>query len=779
MSGIFTRRARPGQTNLPTNQVRPVLNAFEIINPQALNWEAVRYHVEPTDGNLTYEEGGTAKQLIWNLKKTQPSDTPGRGFVLLECPQTVLVPRNWSISDQVFKGFTVKRGSDVSLRGDDPVQQKLVRELLAFALRQHLRTASTHHGLGQLWPYRRGLCEMPKPHADDPSLHFARRFEVNPMTVRGHRWVMQVHVNTVSVDGQPVERYARDANFVGLAERVVLKRINRQTRALEPTAVYALVELEGKAPVVMEVLQPEQFESWAALPDARQRDHAEQPLLCRPYKGEEVSVPPANVRLILDTQITQSAHRETILSVDTRTDWLKRVRTASDGFDAFGVNVKLAETLFEIPDDQTRVLPLPPLLVRGGDGTRTISGASGEEAIRQRARERTLALSRSGYLHSRPLIPVVAVPSTYSPRLSKQLARHLTQVAQDYHVGCEFSVVTYSSVADIQRVISEQGFNAAVVVLPEGRNQAQHEGDTHDQVKTILRVPSQCIQHDNTLRRLIDGSLDDLPRAVRGRYRILIEQLAVKAGFIPYVTASPTFFNVHIGIDVGGIRNNYATACIAHGLSAPDSQAVYLPLPIPVDSPQVEPIPDGALCESLDVELRRIMEVVPNPDFERVLFIRDGDMNGQGPVWQEIDGLKRLQARWVSEGLIASDAVWVVAEVSKRAEHWRQLRQERGTVLNPVVGTVTFPFDHPNQALISTTGAPYLPQGTADPLFVTVTPISGHVDFWEVMQDLVWGADLSFSKTDLGTSLPWVLHVADRSALALAEGQRLGTGLMI
>lgn len=777
MSGAFTRRGRAAPPADQADAARPILNAFEVINPQALCWDAARYHVQPQGSELTLDESGAAKQLIWDLKKAQPSDAPGRGFVLLESPDTVLVPRTWCWPDQAFQGFQVQRGADVTLRGDNPEQQRLVRELLAVALRGHLKTAGTH--LGQLWTHHRGLCEVPAAHPDDPEIQFARRFEVTPTTLRGHRWVMQVHVSTVTVDGLTIEQYGQQGEYWRLAERVVLKRVNRTTRALEPTAVNVLVQRDGHAPQVMELLQPEQFEARATLPLPQQRALSGQPLLCRPYRGDDIHVEPAAIRLILDTQITQSAHRETILSVEARTEWLRRVRTASDGFDAFGVSVKLAETLFVVPDAQVRAVPLPPLLVRDGNGTRVLPGASGEADIRQRARARTAALSAAGYLRSRPLIPVIAVPTTYSERHTKQLATHLTQLAHEQNLDFEFSTLMYESAEDIQQACEHHGYNAVIAVLPEGRNRPEHDGDTHNQIKRTLTVPSQCIQYDNTLRSRYDAALGDLPVPVRGRYRLLLEQLVVKAGYIPYTTASASAFNVHVGIDVGGIRNNYAMACVAYGLAAPAEQPIYLPLPIRVDSPQVEPIPDGALCESLDTNLRLIRERVPNPDFERVLFIRDGDLNGQGPVWQEIDGLKALHARWAAEGLISEQAVWAVAEVSKRAEHWRQLRQQGNAVLNPLVGTVTFPFDNPNQALISTTGAPYLPQGTADPLFVTVTALAGPVEAWTVMQDLVWGADLSFSKTNLGTSLPWVLHVADRAALAVSEGQQPRTGVLI
>ncbi|ULH14017.1 hypothetical protein MF271_00625 (plasmid) [Deinococcus sp. KNUC1210] len=758
-----------------------MLNAYEVVNAQAFQWEVVRYHVEPINGTLSEEERGVVKDLIWALKKAHRSSAPEAGFVLSESPSTVLVPRSWHLPDQDQQdGFSIRRGADLILSGQDPRQRRLVSELLGTALGRHLQTASAH--IGQLWRHGRGHCELPRPHPDDPNVLFARRFEVQPITVRDHRWVLQIHISTVSVDGATIAEYGQRGELAELAERVALKRVNRQTRSLEPVAVRALVQRGGKAPERMELLAPEQFADQAAQSLERQREWAARSLTCRTFKGEELSVEAAEIRLILDTQITQTMHRETILSVEERTRWIQAVRAAADGFDAFGVSIKLADQLYAVPPEQTRVFPLPPLYI--SEARHVLAGADGEEEIRDRARQRTRLLAEQGYLIKRPLIPALAVPQHYDRRRAGRLKTDLDQLAAELHLDFEFTLIRYRTVDELQQACAAEGCSAVLAVLPEGANTPQQDGDTHDLIKRTLTVPSQCIQHDNTLAMrftAVPGS--ELPvhihRRVQGRYRLLLEHLVVKGGWIPYTTASAAHFNVHIGIDVGGLRNNYAMACLGYGLSRPDEQPVFLPLTIEVNSPQVEPIPDGALCESLDAGLSRLADRLTSPDFERVLFIRDGDLNGQGPIWQEIDGLKALRARWSASGRISTNAHWVVVEVSKRAEHWRQFRQLSTDLHNPVVGTVTFPFDSPNQALISTTGAPYLQQGTADPLFITVTSLDREVDAWAVMQDLVWEADLSFSKTDLGTSLPWVLHVADRAALAVADGQRPQTGLLI
>jgi hypothetical protein len=42
-----------------------------------------------------------------------------------------------------------------------------------------------------------------------------------------------------------------------------------------------------------------------------------------------------------------------------------------------------------------------------------------------------------------------------------------------------------------------------------------------------------------------------------------------------------------------------------------------------------------------------------------------------------------------------------------------------------------------------------------------------------VIQDVVWQADMCFTKPDMGMSLPWVLNVADKGALQLSKSYRI------
>src|SRR5207302_3616331 len=94
-------------------------------------------------------------------------------------------------------------------------------------------------------------------------------------------------------------------------------------------------------------------------------------------------------------------------------------------------------------------------------------------------------------------------------------------------------------------------------------------------------------------------------------------------------------------------------------------------------------------------------------------------------------------------------------------------------VANPLVGHCLMPFDDEDKALVCTTGAPYLTQGTASPLKVGIIEVFGRARREDVLRDLVWSADLCFTKFDMGMRLPWVLHVADAGALQSARSYKI------
>jgi hypothetical protein len=221
-------------------------------------------------------------------------------------------------------------------------------------------------------------------------------------------------------------------------------------------------------------------------------------------------------------------------------------------------------------------------------------------------------------------------------------------------------------------------------------------------------------------------------------------------------------------------------ACIGHGFRRPLNELFFRPEAIPIEVQKKEPIPTDCLYRGLlnlfESVYTRAQAAELKPDFDTTIFYRDGQLLGDGDSWNERDALARLHAELLQRGWVTDSSLWTAVELLKSAEGWRVFRSSVGTVVNPLVGECLFPFEEHNTGLVCTTGAPYLTQGSARPVLIRIIDIHGQADRHEVVRDLIWQADLCFTKPDMGMHLPWVLNVADTAALQLSRSYQI-TGI--
>ncbi|MBI4776962.1 MAG: hypothetical protein HY788_22740 [Deltaproteobacteria bacterium] len=219
-------------------------------------------------------------------------------------------------------------------------------------------------------------------------------------------------------------------------------------------------------------------------------------------------------------------------------------------------------------------------------------------------------------------------------------------------------------------------------------------------------------------------------------------------------------------------------ACLGYGFENPDGGLVFRPEEIPLNTQKAEPVPTEFLYRGLlrlfEVMQTEIVEITGSCNFERTIFFRDGHLHGDGKAWNELEALIQLHSELLSRGWVTHSSVWTAVEILKRAEDYRILRGDSSSrTMNPTVGYCAFPFEDDKQALICTTGAPYLSQGTASPLKIRIVEIYGQSEVEKVIRDLIWEADMCFTKLDMGLGLPWVLHVADQGALQLSHSYKV------
>jgi len=193
-------------------------------------------------------------------------------------------------------------------------------------------------------------------------------------------------------------------------------------------------------------------------------------------------------------------------------------------------------------------------------------------------------------------------------------------------------------------------------------------------------------------------------------------------------------------------------------------------------SKQAEPVhPDALftgfvhLFETMSADLK---EDGGKLNLDSLLIFRDGPLLGAGDKWNEKEAFVRLQEEALKRGWSGRTPTWTAMEIMKAAEGWRVVRIG-DSISNPTVGFACFPFLDPNECLVCTTGAPYLHQGTAAPLKVQIIDIAGRANREAAVRDLVWEADMCFTKPDTGLSLPLMLQIANSGALQLSKRYKI------
>ncbi len=775
--------------------VPTVLNAYEVENVADLSWPVAWYRVSSLTDPMSAVKRGVAKNTMWDLRKAFPGCCEGYGFIVEVEEGLVAVPAAWSLPDQAdFHGHSVKRERASDAQASQPEYWQTVTGILSEAVKQQFKNEYSED-LGPLWQDFGVPCELPDFNRAADGVVYCRKYTVSPERLANDTLVLQVSISTVSVGARSFASYYEAGEVSLLAELIGLKRVNRLTRKGKQTNVRVLlVNPTGvQAASVYDLERPEDILEHIELDPAEQQLLTARPVFCKPYKRPAIPVDMSGAYLILDTHITQERHRDTIIPTHLRAEGYAGVRGLLQGLEAFGNEVKLADDLIAVPRDRVLSLSLPSLRINvepGVEGVLPAPRAHTEQALQQRARRRSELVRDNGFLFTTQSInPVVTAHRKYGGTRAQRLTDDLNGLVTDKHLAFAFAgPILYDDPSDIAEAVERFGYNAVVVVLPEGRHAPRTDGDTHHNVKKKVGVTSQCLHHDTTLhpkhtrRDWVTIQRQDARHArnTLNNYEAVLQNLLTKHAWIPFMPADPFGYNVHVGIDVGGRNNNFVMACVGYGLA--EETPYLVPGKIEVKPEQKEPIfaPDLyiGLLEIFERVRKTLMKIGQPPNFERVLILRDGEYRGQGEEWQELDALKRLHAHYLEEGAVSSNSVWTAVELSKRAGLWRQYRAEGASIKNPLVATSSMPFANPNEVLVATTGSPYVTQGTASPLLARIHEIYGDFDRATVIRDLVWEADMCFTKLDTGLSLPWVLHVADAGALQLSKAYKV-TGVPV
>jgi hypothetical protein len=781
--------------SLPTSELpETFLSCYEIVNQSALRWGVRLYKVRRDGGRQTHVERGDTGQVIWSLWEKHKQLCRGYGFVVDVDEDTVAVPGAWKLPSDVRDGeYLITFDCEFTTDPANPSHRAIITGILREGLKKHFKD-NRSDVLGEWWQDYYRFCQMPD-YSNNADIHFCRRFGAAAKLLVGDRWVIQPLISTATLDGWSFAEYFQKGEVAALAEMIEGKQVNRLNRDNRPTAVRVFrdesTEFVTKAGV-LELEEPNLLVGIASLSRHEQAAKAGGTIRCRVFKRPSVDVPLNQLRLILDTQITQGDHGETILEPADRHHLAGVLRDFVNRAIVYGVQLHLRDIPIDAASVPNEIVTFPALRVHGeGNKERVLPAPEPvtKEALQSRGRQRTEALKRFGYLEGRPINPLLACPKRFGQDRAKRMADDLNHLMQDAGIGFTFSWTLYDSVDELGRFISKQNYDSLLAVLPEGWKKPHRDDSTHEKIKKRIDVPSQCIQYDNTLPEAwVSRSRTEmvkenykLARRIQQRYELCLWNLLAKLHWIPFAPRDPFHYNVHLGLDVGGRHNNRAMACLGYGFSSPAEGLLFRPEEIHIDVQKAEPIPTECLTRGLLQLIEQVHSELTavgiKPDLERLLVFRDGKLQGDGDEWNEIDSFRRVFNQLRQRGWVSDEGVWTAVEVMKNAEEWRLMSGHDG-VSNPLVGKCLFPFDDESTGLICTTGVPYLPQGTACPLKIKIIDIAGKAERKEVVRDLVWEADMCFTKPDIGMSLPWVLHVSDVGALQSARSYRI-TGITL
>jgi len=769
------------------------LVAYEIEKVSSLVWPVNLYVVRRADGaRQSHEDRRLIKNAVFELRMKNRGRCKGYGFVCDIDEQTVAVPAEWKIPDtRDHEGFHVNFSHTVLAKATDRDHSGIVAGIIREGVKKHFKDHPVSNELGVLWQDFNSFCRMPNE-TTESGYTLCRRFGTAFTRVRGGRWVMKCVITTAMIDGRTFADYYKLGEVEVLAEMIDAKRHNRSTRKNTPPAIRVWQDKSSDyttAATVLELVNPDLIFEHARLSPQEQRGLRIEEVFCCAFRQQPVGIPASDIRLILDAQIIGEDHSDTIIDPPERHLLAKAMRDFVSNADIYGRTLTLSQIPFDVSALPCLEIAPPSLRVKGENNTETIipaliSGGDFETDLKSRVRDRADSVRRHGFLQQRSINPLLAYPYRFAERGAVDMNRALNWIWEHQGIDYRFEHFRYKSVDEIRSEIENKGYDALMVVLPETSWRGSRPNDTHEKIKQWIEVPSQCIHIDNTLPkewvgrpyREFQKQKPKLARRLRQTYQLCLLNLLVKHGWVPFAPLDPFHYNVQIGLDVGGRHNTQVMACLGYGFRQPQNGLLFRPEEIPVDVQQPEPIPTEYLCRGL-LNLYEYMHSELTaagivPDFERSLFIRDGSLLGYGDQWNERQAFHMLHEELRKRNWISENSIWTAVELSKRAEDFRLLRNNGG-IKNATSGKCVFLFDSDNEALICTTGAPHLTQGTAAPILLRVIEIYGNTVPSEAIRDIAWGADMAFTKPDTGLRLPWVLQVADTGALQMSRSYKI------
>jgi hypothetical protein len=390
----------------------------------------------------------------------------------------VVIPGNWNLPVPITTDkYSVRLEASLIARATDKGARGIVEGILREAIKLHFKK-KTCPELGDLWQDFNSFCQYPVPSGDEEHI-MCRRFEFGVKLLSGGLWVVRLSISTTLLDSWTFGDYYARGEVRLLADRLEAKRRNRVTRKNRPSAVRVLQQYKRGSSEVRAL----DFEDYDLLMDhvtlspERQIALGVQCLRCSEFKKGVIGVPIDELRLILDTQITQEDHSDTIIGPAEREELTRQLRSFVDGAGAYGQTLQLSEEPVDAEPFETTLIPPPDVRVRGADGKEVVIKTpeiASEHSLKARARDRSEHIRRHGFLVRRPIDPLLSWPSKLDQRGGARLKEDLEHIWESQGVQERFRLIRSGDVDEIKKAVEQEGCNALLAVLPERSDSPAH-----------------------------------------------------------------------------------------------------------------------------------------------------------------------------------------------------------------------------------------------------------------------------------------------------------------
>lgn len=282
----------------------------------------------------------------------------------------------------------------------------------------------------------------------------------------------------------------------------------------------------------------------------------------------------------------------------------------------------------------------------------------------------------------------------------------------------------------VMRELRKKGVNASIIHNEVSRESYRAVGTSDHKQRWVL-------SSDPDTRRRFPGYLQN----------VVLNKILVPSSCWPFVLQDGLHADLTIGIDV---KNNTAGFTFVYK----DGKSFRF---FSSDSEESESLGKAHLRTKLQ-EFISEESTLLNSKPQSIVVQRDGRLHPE-----EIPGIREAMGLLKKEGYISPQYDLNLVEIRKFSSlpvKFFMMKEEAGSqremATNPIIGEYVVMG---NDAYVATTGAPYLRRGTARPLHVV--RVAGKMPYEHILHDIFNLSNLTFTKMDSCSRLPFTLKMTD------------------